>query len=447
MLYPSKQLVLVASMVLLGSSLVYALVPGIESVLLLLAIGFVLFVVLDANRSFGLLGTVDAIVPARFSLSVGRQADYTVQLLFSQPSERRYRIAIDFPDTVHSDTKEFSARAESDSEKMLLSVSCSGVKRGLRQLESVHLGTRSKSGFWELKKAVTVSSSIQVYPNILLEQKRLSALFVRRGVLGSHATRLLGKGRDFEKLREYVPGDGFEDIHWKATAKRNKPITKVFQVERTQEIYIVIDASRLSGRDCSGGSSSSLRTTFLERNLTVGLMLATVAERMGDHFGFFAYSDRVDRFLRASSGRHHFDACRDVLYRIEPSTHTPDFRELLTSIRLRLRHRSLIIMLVALDDALLQESFLENIDVLRRQHLVVVVSVRPSRVRPLFENGDVKEADEIFDELNGHEQWRQLNRLQRQLKSRGVDFLLPSDDEFGPSIVNQYIDIKRRQRL
>ncbi len=44
------------------------------------------------------------------------------------------------------------------------------------------------------------------------------------------------------------PEDGFDEIHWKATAKRRHPITKVFQVERTQEVYAVIDASRLSAR-------------------------------------------------------------------------------------------------------------------------------------------------------------------------------------------------------
>src|SRR5439155_1828093 len=81
----------------------------------------------------------------------------------------------------------------------------------------------------------------------------LAALFLHRGAFGLHAERQVGKGREFEKLREYVPGDGYDEIHWKATAKRGRPITKVFQIERTQEIYVVIDASRLSARSVKGG--------------------------------------------------------------------------------------------------------------------------------------------------------------------------------------------------
>ncbi len=79
-------------------------------------------------------------------------------------------------------------------------------------------------------------------PNLLDDRKNLSALFLNRGQFGLHAQRQVGKGRDFEKLREYIPGDGYDEIHWKATARRGKPITKVFQIERTQEVYVIVDA-------------------------------------------------------------------------------------------------------------------------------------------------------------------------------------------------------------
>src|SRR5204863_1117351 len=91
-------------------------------------------------------------------------------------------------------------------------------------------------------------SEIRVYPNLLNERKNLAALFLHRGSFGMHAQRQIGKGRDFEKLREYIPGDSYDEVHWKATAKRGRPVTKIFQIERTQEVYVIIDASRLSAR-------------------------------------------------------------------------------------------------------------------------------------------------------------------------------------------------------
>jgi uncharacterized protein (DUF58 family) len=82
---------------------------------------------------------------------------------------------------------------------------------------------------------VTCRAELRVYPNLLGERRAVASIFLRRALPGVHSARQIGKGRDFEKLRDYVPGDSFDDIHWKATAKRAHPVTKVFQIERTQE--------------------------------------------------------------------------------------------------------------------------------------------------------------------------------------------------------------------
>src|SRR5204863_6499793 len=112
------------------------------------------------------------------------------------------------------------------------------------RIDAVYLEAQSPLGFWAVRKKAPAQSEIRVYPNLLTERKNLAALFLHRGAFGLHAQRQVGKGRDFEKLREYLPGDGFDEIHWKATARRGKPITKSFQIERTQEVYVIVDALR-----------------------------------------------------------------------------------------------------------------------------------------------------------------------------------------------------------
>ncbi len=111
---------------------------------------------------------------------------------------------------------------------------------------------------------------IRAYPN-LRRTEDLKAL--RMGVSGMHSMRQIGRGREFEKLREYMPGDPPDEIHWKATARRGRPITKVFQVERTQEVYVIIDASLLSGR--AAGDE-----TVLERSIAASLIVGAAAEKL-----------------------------------------------------------------------------------------------------------------------------------------------------------------------
>jgi uncharacterized protein (DUF58 family) len=302
----------------------------------------------------------------------------------------------------------------------------------------------SPLGFWAARKSTPIESEIRVYPNLLTDRKNLAALFLNRGQFGLHAQQQIGKGRDFEKLREYTPGDGYDEIHWKATARRGKPITKVFQIEKTQEVYVILDASRLSARksDENPGSDS-----VLERFVTASLMLGLAAEQQGDLFGLLTFGDRVEKFVRARNGQAHYNACRDALYTLEPKIVTPDFDELCTFIRMRLRRRALLVFLTALDDPSVAESFVRNIELIRRQHLILVNMLQPPGVKPLFADSGVASMDDLYRELGGHLRWQKLRELQKILQRLGVQFSLLKNERLSAELVSQYLNIKQRQLL
>ena len=197
-----------------------------------------------------------------------------------------------------------------------------------------------------------IESEIRVYPNLLTERKHVAAIVLNRGTYGMHAQRQIGKGRDFEKLREYIPGDGYDEIHWKATAKRGKPVTKVFQIERTQEIYVIVDSSRLTSREVAIPSTDGTTTT-LERFITASLILGLAAERQGDLFGLVTFSNQADSFVRAKNGEAHYAHCRDALY-LEPKLVSPDFEEMAVFFYAPGR-RALLVFLTELDDPVLAE--------------------------------------------------------------------------------------------
>ena len=297
---------------------------------------------------------------------------------------------------------------------------------------------------------------IRVYPNLFEERKNLSALFLNRG-LGIHAQRQIGKGRDFEQLREYLPGDSFEDIHWKTTAKRGLPITKVYQIERTQQIYVIIDASRLSARSSGGDSLSGNGkeaqqnadefTTVLQRFITAALIMALAAERQGDLFGLLAFDNKIRSFLKAKMGKAHFDVCRDTLYTWLPQSVSPDFAELLTFIGTKIRRRALLVFLTHLDDPVLADSFTQHIDVISRNHVVLVNMIRPPAVKPLFSSESVSSVNDIYNELGGHMIWRRIRETQKILQRRGVGFAMLDDENLCSELVSQYLALKRRQVL
>jgi uncharacterized protein (DUF58 family) len=210
-------------------------------------------------------------------------------------------------------------------------------------------------------------------------------------------------------------------------------------VEKTQEVYVILDASRLTARPISVGNPDSI----LERNVTAALLLALEAEKQGDHFGLIAFSDRIHGFVRARGGKAHYGACREALYALHPRIVTPDFDELGTLLRLRLRRRALLIFLTELDDPILAESFLRNAAMIRRSHLMLVGMMQPPGSRPLFEDA----SSDIYDSLAGHLQWSKLRTFAKVLERQGIHFLLCQPDRISSQLATAYVNLKQRQAL
>ena len=387
----------------------------------------------DALLSSRALQGVVVEIPPVSRMNLEKEGKVELRLRNPQAQARTLRIALSLPEEISSSCDEMVVGLPGGAEWSLLPWPCRPSRRGNFILPAAHVEAASPLGFWNHRRTLPLQGEIRVYPDLQKEQKGLGLLF--HGALGAHSLRQVGKGREFEKLRDYVPGDGMEDIHWKATARRGRPITKVFQIERTQEVYVAIDASRLSARE-----------EAIERQLSAALLLGMAAEQQGDLFGLLSFSDQVERFVRARSGSAHYQACRDAIYALQPREVNPDFDEVCALIRLRLRRRALVIILTALDDPLLQEDFVRNIDLIARQHLVIVGMMKPAGLAPLFSE-PVTSGDELYEKLGGHMRWHNLEEFSGVLQRRGVKFVLFESERMGLNLVSEYLNVKKRQIL
>ena len=109
--------------------------------------------------------------------------------------------------------------------------------------------------------------------------------------------------------------------------------------------------------------------------------------------------------------------------------------------------RALLIFLTSLDDPVLAEGFVRNLDLIRRQHLVVVNMLQPPGVAPVFSSPNVTTDDDLYERLGGHLQWQNLRELEKVLQRRGVRFSLLKNERLSADLVSQYLDVKRRQAL
>jgi len=317
------------------------------------------------------------------------------------------------------------------------------TRRGIYSISTLYGECTSKYGLWSIRRAFPLQLEVRVYPNLRRDQNQLANLFLNRGLNGMHPQRVVGKGREYDRLRAYVPGDSVLDLHWKASAKRNHLVTKTYQVERTQEIYMLIDHSRLSGRQLDNQAE-----TVLERFVTAASVLGLATERSGDLFGLITFSDRINTFVRASSGRSHQQSIQDAIFGLSSEPVPPDYDELLTFLRIHLRRRALLIILTDLSDPAVADAFCQKVHLITRQHCVVVNMLQEADVARLFNpDATVNSDQDIYQQLAGHLRWRDVRERQLALRHMGVDLKWLPQERLSVDIVNQYIRIKQKQLL
>ncbi len=439
MISPRFFLLSLTALIFVPATTILFAVPSLATIAVLILFVFALTVAIDAAFLQPDFSNLRFILPEVVRFSKGREGNIDIKLLNTGADKARCRIGFPFRSELGAARSEFDVEVGT-SHAHTLSIACEPNQRGRFVLEKCFVQAPTRMQLWNVRRILPVQCEIRVYPDLLSERRNITALFLRRGMFGFRRYRQVGKGREFEKLREYNTGDGMEDVHWKATAKRGHPVTKVFQVERTQEVYVIVDFSRLSARSSRG-------MPMLERFISSALVLSLAAAKQSDLFGLITFSDKVQTFVRAKSGKAHYDACRDALYTLQPQTVTPDFEDLFTFLRLRLRRRALLVFFTALDDPALSMNFIQHVDLLTRQHLVLVNMIQSPEAQPLFAETNVTDIDDIYRRLGGHLVWGELQEIRKRLQRLGAEFSLISANRLAAEAVNRYLQVKQRQLL
>jgi uncharacterized protein (DUF58 family) len=388
-------------------------------------------------------------------MTVDKDAIIPLTLAGPEAAKVVIRLGLALPHALSTEIADLNIPMPPGTERHRISWPCRARRRGRFQITSCMAELPSAWGLWSVRRRFPIDCEVRAYPNLTSGRRDLQGLF-SRWESGLRILRKVGKGREFEQLREYLPGDNYEDIDWKATARRRHPVTRVFQVEQSQEIYVVLDASRLSTRNIgflrdrrerSREDEPRPQSSIFEHYIASALMMAVAAERAADRFGLLVFDAVPDCFIRAGRGSAHTNVCRDALYNRMPKNVSPDFDELFTFIGTRLRKRALLLFLTHLDDPLLAENFLNAVPVAARQHVLMVNMCRPPGAFPLFSSPEIREDKGLYEHLVGHMQWNSLSETRRKLRRLGAEFSLLESARMNRQLIGQYLDIKQRQIL
>ena len=314
------------------------------------------------------------------------------------------------------------------------------AERGDARFGGVYLRYQSALSIAERWAVAPLDQTVRVYPN--LEEAKKDTIYLIRSrqiAMEKRHQQQPGHGREFESLREYRQGDEWRDICWSATARRGKLISKSYRIERSQTVWLVLDAGRLlrarvrglSKLDCAAGAA---------------LSLAQVALYSGDRVAMLAYGRRVQQRLPAGRGAGHVRALLDGLAQVKGEELEADHQRAAEALLTFQKRRSLVVWLTDLSETATTPEVIESASRLAHRHLVLFTVIGQPELRELLRERP-ENSREMFHYVAGQEIVQRRDVLLRSLRQQGALTLEVNPAQLSSAVVNQYLSAKERSLI
>ncbi len=376
-------------------------------------------------------------VKERFSLGEWETVELTVR------NYSRFPIAFEVTDTPPAgwEKEKLPGRGRCNpGQEVVLQYRVRPASRGRFRFGPLALRLEHFPGLMARQIRIDDIDEVRVYPD-LRDVARFQVM-TRRSRLaefGVHRSRMAGRGTEFERIRDYSPDDEYRQIDWKASARKHRPMSRVYEVERSQNVFLVIDAGRMMA-----GRVGKLAK--LDYAVNAALMLAHVALEAGDRVGLMIVSDGIDAYLPLGKGQSHFNQCLELLYGVEARFCHVDYRAALEEIAIRCKRRSLVVFFTDLVDEDTSAELVTYMRLLRPTHLPLCVTLQDNEVLTAARRV-VTDAPSMYERAVALDLMTERRRVLDSLHRLGSLILDSPPDQLSVGVVNRYLELKSRQLL
>jgi len=286
----------------------------------------------------------------------------------------------------------------------------------------------------------TAAQTIRVYPSYI-QMRRYQLIAVANSIreTGVKKVRKLGHSMEFEQIKEYVRGDDFRTINWKATARRGDLMVNNYTDERSQQIYCIINKGRIMKMPFEG-------LTLLDYAINASLVLSSVALAKQDKAGLITFAENLDAFVQADKKPTQINKILETLYNQKTQYLEQDFEKLYAVIRNRITNRSLIVLFTNFESPEGLQRSLPALKKIAEHHLLLVV---------FFENTELKRVDEkkaatiedIYIKTIAGKFAYEKRLMVKELHKHGILSILTPPQNLTVNTVNKYLELKTRMSI
>ena len=280
--------------------------------------------------------------------------------------------------------------------------------------------------------------TVKVYPSyVQMRRFQLQAIANRNAEVGVRRMRRLGHSMEFEQIKEYVRGDDYRTVNWKATARKGDLMVNNYTDECSQEIYCLIDKGRVMKMPFEG-------MTLLDYAINASLVLSSVALQKQDKAGLITFARSVDAFLPADKKPTQVNHILEALYKQQTAFLEPDLEKLFSAVRNRITQRSLLILFTNFESFDSLDRVLPTLRRLAHYHLLMVVFFDNTELKALTET-KAGTVEDIYIKTIAEKYRYEKQLIVKELQKNGIVAVLSTPQNLTVNALNKYLELKTRQ--
>jgi uncharacterized protein (DUF58 family) len=372
-------------------------------------------------------------LPPRFALDV----EQTVKLVIGNLLSRAIALSVrdEIPDVFELRTVLPPALIPPASEAQL-AYTVRPRNRGAHSFGDVVLRVQGQHGLVQKQLTFAVAGTAKVYPNFRgADRYQLLARIDQRDEVVRKPRPFKAVGTDFESLRPYIRGEDTRSIDWKATARRAAPISRNKQVEKGQQLAVLLDAGRLMAETVGQYSK-------LEHALNATVMLSYVVQKRGDALAVASFSNKIESFLPTVRGPSLLPRVLESLYAVQVRPVESDYWQAVAQVMTLLNRRSLVILLTDVLDASASAGLINNLSRAAEKHLVLCVVLSEPEIAEVASSIPDTVA-QTYRKAAACDQLRRRRLALESMRSRGILVLETDPAHLSVHLVKRYLEIRQ----
>lgn len=281
---------------------------------------------------------------------------------------------------------------------------------------------------------------VKVYPSYIQMRKyQLLAVSNRLQEAGVKRIRKIGHSMEFEHIKEYVRGDDYRTINWKATARKDGLMVNNYTDERSQQIYCLINKGRVMKMPFHG-------MTLLDYAINAALVLANVALVKQDKAGLVTFEKNLDTLLPADKKPTQMNLVLETLYRQKTEFLEADFEKLFSLIRNRVTNRSLLVLFTNFESVESLQREMPALKKMAKYHLLLVVFFENTELNSVLDKKAVT-LEDIYIKTIAEKFMYEKKLMVKELQKNGILTILSSPEHLTVNTINKYLELKTRMSI